>query len=77
MKLPLLAVLAPLSLAACATKPPPDVLPAFSPADPALGIRGTHYHPVIVDYTHREPVEPEDWRRLNERLSPANRGDGS
>lgn len=77
MKLPLLAAVVPLSLAACATPLPPDVLPAFGIADPASQTRQTHYHPVIVGYTHREPVEPEDWRRLNERLSPAERGNGS
>lgn len=77
MKLPLFAVFAPLSLAACAGTPPPDVLPALAAAEPGLGIRTTHYHPVVVDYTHRRPVEPQNWRRLNERLSPANPGSGS
>ncbi|WP_157020033.1 hypothetical protein [Mesorhizobium xinjiangense] len=70
MKLSFLAVFAPLSLAACAATPP-AVLPMFNAADPRLGPRDTHYHPVVVDYTHREPVEPEDWRRLNEQLSPS------
>ncbi len=76
MKLPAAAVLASLSLAGCAATPP-DTLPAFNPSDPALGIRDVHYHPVVADYEHRVPVEPQNWRQQNERLSPANPGGGS
>jgi len=76
MKIASLAMLASLSVAGCAATTPPDILPAFNPADPAMGIRDTHYHPV-VDYNHREPVDPQNWRRLNEKLSPANPGGGS
>jgi hypothetical protein len=47
------------------------VIPAFDPADPLMGIRNVHDHPV-VSYTHREATDPENWRRLNENLSPAN-----
>ncbi|WP_280113336.1 hypothetical protein [Allomesorhizobium alhagi] len=42
-----------------------------------MGIRDVHYNPVVADYHHREPVDPQNWRRLNERLSPANGGAGS
>lgn len=77
MKFAAFAMLASVSLAGCATSNPPEVLPAFNPADPALGIRQTRYRPVVADYNHRVPVDPENWRRLNERLSPANRGAGS
>ena len=71
------AMLASLSVAGCTATTPPDVIPTFNPADPIMGIRDAHYHPVVVDYHHRQPVDPENWRRLNERLSPANRGAGS
>jgi uncharacterized protein YcfL len=71
------AILASLFVAGCAATTPPNVLPAFNPADPIMGIRDIHYHPVVVDYRHREPVDPQNWRRLNEGLSPANGGAGS
>ncbi|HSM39457.1 MAG TPA: hypothetical protein VK862_01805, partial [Afifellaceae bacterium] len=64
MKIPLFAVVVPFSLAACTGTSAPDAFPASSAIDPALGIWDTHYHPVVVNYTHREPVEPENWRRL-------------
>jgi hypothetical protein len=78
MKLPSFAMLAAsLSLIGCASTPPLDVLPAFNAANPLMGLRDTHYHPVIADYQHREPVDPQNWRKLNEDLSPAQPGSGS
>jgi hypothetical protein len=77
MKIASLAILASLSAAGCAATTPPNILPAFNPADPVMGIRDAHYHPVIADYHHREPVDPQNWRRLNEERSPANPGAGS
>jgi hypothetical protein len=64
---------ASLLVASCSATTPPDVLPAFSPADPVLGLRETRHRPV-VNYVHREPVGPENWRRLNDDLSPAKPG---
>lgn len=66
-----------LFVAGCAATPPPDVLPSISPADPSVGIGQVHYHPVIVDYHPRQPVDPQNWRKLNDDLSPARKGDGS
>lgn len=77
MKIAGLAILASLSLAGCAATTPSDILPAFNPADPVMGIRNAHYHPVIADYHHREPVDPQNWRRLNEERSPSKPGAGS
>ncbi len=77
MKFASLAILVSLSVAGCAATTPPDIVPAFNPADPLTAIRDAHYRPVITDYHHREPVDPQNWRRLNERLSPANGGAGS
>ncbi|MER8376241.1 hypothetical protein NKH19_26515 [Mesorhizobium sp. M1338] len=68
---------ASLFVAGCAATTPSDVLPAFNPADPVIGIRGTKYHPVVADYRQREPLDPQDWRRLNQELSPAAPGAGS
>lgn len=55
----------------------PDTGPLSDPADPTLGIRAVHHRPAIADYQHREPVEPENWRGLNERVTPRDRGSGS
>ena len=76
MKFASLAMLASLLVAGCAVTPP-TVLPAFNPSDPAMGIRNAHYHSVIADYHHREPVDPQNWRRLNEERSPSKPGAGS
>jgi hypothetical protein len=42
-----------------------------------MGISDAHYHPVVTNYQHREPVDPKNWRQLNDDLSPAKRGSGS
>ncbi|RWH71722.1 hypothetical protein [Mesorhizobium sp.] len=77
MKIASIAILASLFVAGCAATTPPDILPDFNPADPVMGIRDAHYHPVIADYHHREPVDPQNWRRLNEERSPSKPGAGS
>jgi hypothetical protein len=77
MKFAASAMLVSLSVAGCAATTPPDVLPAFNPADPVMGIRDTGYRPVVVNYNHRKPVGPDNWRRLNERVAPANPEAGS
>jgi hypothetical protein len=78
MRLPVIAaLLAPLLAAGCAASAPPDVLPAFNPADPAMGLRDARYSPVLGDFHTRRPTGPENWRRLNDKLSPANNGSGS
>ncbi|MGI6856062.1 hypothetical protein [Mesorhizobium sp. 1B3] len=71
MKIASLAMLsASLSIAGCAASTPPTLLPSYNPVDPAMGIHETGYRPIVV-YTRREPVDPQDWRGLNDRLSPA------
>jgi hypothetical protein len=78
MRIPAIAALiASLLAAGCAASPPPDVLPHFNPADPAMGLRDARYSPVLGNYQPRRPTGPENWRRLNDRLSPANGGSGS
>ena len=77
MTIQYLAVLASLSVAVCTATTPPDILTAYMPADPAIGIRDTLRHPVDVDFSRREPVDPQHWRKLNEDLSPARSGAGS
>ena len=78
MRTPAIAALAAALFAAgCAASSPPDPLPAFNAADPAMGLRDARYSPVLGDFHPRRPTGPENWRRLNDRLSPANRGTGS
>jgi hypothetical protein len=78
MKLVSLAMLAAsLSAAGCASSAPPDILPAFNAADPMMGLRDALYSPVVTNYQHRAPVDPKNWRKLNDDLSPANPGSGS
>lgn len=79
MKIASLAMLAAsLSIAGCAATTPPTLLPSYNPVDPAMGIRDSGVPPV-VSYNKREPVHPQNWRGLNDRLSPAapNAGAGS
>lgn len=78
MRIPGIAALAASLLAAgCVASPPPDLLPAFNPADPVMGLRDARYSPVLGDFHPRRPTGPENWRRLNDNLSPANRESGS
>lgn len=36
-----------------------------------MGLGDVRYHPVVADYRHREPTDPQNWRKLNDDLSPA------
>ncbi len=79
MKIASLVMLAAsLTVAGCAATTPPTLLPSYNPVDPAMGIRETSHRPA-VDYNKREPVDPQNWRGLNDKLSPAasNAGAGS
>lgn len=78
MKLITLAMLAAsLSVGGCASSAPPDILPVFNAADPLMGLRDATYSPVVTNYQHRAPVDPKNWRKLNDDLSPANPRSGS
>ena len=78
MRIPAIAaLLASLSAAGCAASPPPTVLPVFNATDPVMGLRDARYSPVLGDFYPRRPTGPQNWRRLNDDLSPANRGAGS
>ena len=77
MKIASLAMLASLSVVGCSATTPPAIFSDFNPADPVIGLADTPYRPVIADYHHREPTEPQNWRRLNDQRSPAQQGAGS
>jgi len=58
-------------LTGCAsTSAPTDVLSYKSPVDAITGIRDTHHHNIIGEYTHREAVDPKPWRKLNDDQAP-------
>ena len=74
MRTLLIAALA--SLAGCAAGATPEMPMAADPADPALGLSARSYNGV-VNYRHRDPVDPKNWRRLNDDLAPAGQGSGT
>ncbi len=76
MKTASLAMLGASLIVAGCTATPPNVLPDFNPADPVLGLRETRY-PGVINYTHREPVDPQNWRQRNDSLSPDRSGGAS
>ena len=63
MKIASFAMFASLSLGGCASTLPPDILPASNATDATMGIRDVRPGPVVVDYNHRDPVDPTGWRR--------------
>ncbi|MEQ8296497.1 MAG: hypothetical protein RIB55_08445 [Nitratireductor sp.] len=71
------ALCASLFAAGCTASSPPDVLPLFNPADPMMGLRDARYSPVLGGFNPRSPTGPANWRRLNDSLSPAKKGQGS
>ncbi len=66
----LLAALAPLAVVACATVPEPVTGTGARPEDPHSGILAMRPGSVIAPYTHRVPVDPGNWRSLNDRQAP-------
>lgn len=39
-------------------------------ANPSFGTTSGHYRSVLGSYQHREPVDPKNWKQLNEDLAP-------
>tara|TARA_R110000751_G_scaffold307889_2_gene433701 strand:- start:25421 stop:25654 length:234 start_codon:yes stop_codon:yes gene_type:complete len=71
MKILLSTALISALLTGCATQnTPPDLLSFDSPANTQTAIRSTRYYNVIGDYSHRVPVEPKPWRKLNDDQAP-------
>lgn len=72
------ALMASLLLGACAAARPLEFAAApADPGDPSKGVRPASYSPVLSGYQHRRPTGPDNWRELNDRLSPAGKGAGS
>jgi len=67
MKNIIYALLGSAVLAGCSTSLQPTEVTSFdSPANSQAGIRNTHYHGIIGEYNHRDPVDPRNWRKQNE-----------
>jgi len=77
MRIPTIVTLcAALVVAGCGATPSPEIVPLLSPADPGIGQRHVQYSPVLGGYQPRKPTGPDDWRKLNDRLSPGYGGEG-
>ncbi len=71
------ALLSSALLAGCAASIQPTEVTSYdSPVESDTGIVSTHYHGIIGKYTHREPVDPRPWRKLNKEQTPKH-GEGS
>lgn len=67
----------PIALAACTAPPELASAETFAPAAKSQSqIRHVHGPAVLAGYTARPVKGPEDWRKLNERQSPANQEGG-
>ncbi|MBB3234473.1 hypothetical protein [Phyllobacterium endophyticum] len=66
----LLAVASALVGAGCAATPRLADMAAEPAANPSFGTASVNYRSVLGSYQHREPVDPKNWRQLNEDLAP-------
>ena len=67
----------PIALAACAKAPGLVSERTLAPAaDAQTQIRHVYGQNVLTGYTPRDVKGPEDWRKLNDRQSPATQEDG-
>lgn len=66
----LLAALAPLAVAACATVPATVSGYGPLPEDPHAATVPLRPASVVAPYEHRISVEPGNWRDLNDRQAP-------
>ncbi|WP_428697062.1 hypothetical protein [Stappia sp.] len=66
----LLAAVVPLVVAACGTTPLPVLDHGPAPDDARSGIVHMQGSSVVAPYTHRVPVGPGNWRRLNDHQAP-------
>lgn len=66
----LLAACGLFALASCAPARLPELSALEAPANPDLGLRPAATRSIIDGYTHREPQDPQSWRKLNADQSP-------
>lgn len=70
MRVILLVGLLSISLNGCVSTLPPEVLTLRDAADAHIGIRHNQPENIIGNYSHRDPVDPKSWRKLNDEQSP-------
>lgn len=70
-----IAVASALIGAGCSASPRLADLAADPSTNPAYGSNSGRYHSVLGSYQHRAPVDPKNWRQLNDDLAP--KGEGS
>ena len=66
----LLAVASALVGAGCTASPRIADMAGEPAANPSLGTASGQYRSVLGSYQHREPVDPKNWRKLNQDLAP-------
>ncbi|CAN7517945.1 hypothetical protein LJR231_003701 [Phyllobacterium sp. LjRoot231] len=70
----LLAVASTLVGAGCTTSPRLAEMAAEPAANPSYATAPGHYRSVLGSYQHRTPVDPKNWRQLNDDLAPKGEG---
>ncbi|MDB5526531.1 MAG: hypothetical protein JWM58_4294 [Rhizobium sp.] len=66
----------PILLGGCASTYPAEVTAARDPADVTADFQRSHYHSPVAGYSHRVPVDPKPWKKLNDDVSTKD-GDAS
>jgi hypothetical protein len=69
MKLMFSVAILPVLLGGCASTYPAEVTASRDPADVAADVPRAHYRSPMAGYTHRIPVDPKPWKKLNDDLS--------
>lgn len=70
MKFSFLVAAIPLFASGCAATLPPEVIASGDLTATTASVRPIHYHNPVVDYTHRNPVDPKPWRNQNDAQAP-------
>jgi poly(3-hydroxybutyrate) depolymerase len=65
-----LAVASALLGVGCTASPRLAGMAADPAADPSVGTAAGQYNSVLGSYQHREPVDPKNWKQLNNDLLP-------
>ena len=65
-----LAVASALIGAGCAASPRLADMAVEPAVNPSFGSASGQYRSALGSYQHREPVDPKNWKKLNEDLAP-------
>lgn len=56
----------PLFLGGCASTYPSEVTSSRDPSDASAEIVSSHHHNPVTGYQHRDAVDPQPWKKLND-----------